>query len=147
MRKINFFICTICFLIFSNNLKADANVPIKNFLKKNNIEKSTTQIYLLNRCSAIYTYASAIILKKDPVNSKKFIDIANNLLFKSVELRIIDDEEKLENARNKAENEREKLFKNYIEDGKKNWDLNKSYFKGSYISEDMSICEKLISNK
>jgi hypothetical protein len=147
MRKINFFIYTICFLIFSNNLKADANVPIKNFLKKNNIEKSTTQIYLLNRCSAIYTYASAIILKKDPVNSKKFIDIANSLLFKSVELRIIDDEEKLENARNKAENEREKLFKNYIEDGKKNWDLNKSYFKGSYISEDMSICEKLISNK
>ena len=147
MRKINFFIYTICFLIFSNNLKADANVPIKNFLKKNNIEKSTTQIYLLNRCSAIYTYASAIILKKDPVNSKKFIDIANSLLFKSVELRIIDDEEKLEIARKKAENEREKLFKNYIEDGKKNWDLNKSYFKGSYISEDMSICEKLISNK
>ena len=147
MRKINFFIYTICFLIFSNNLKADANVPIKNFLKKNNIEKSTTQIYLLNRCSAIYTYASAIILKKDPVNSKKFIDIANSLLFKSVELRIIDDEEKLEIARKKAENEREKLFKNYIEDGKKNWDLNKSYFKGSYIYEDMSICEKLISNK
>ena len=105
MRKINFFICTICFLIFSNILKADINIPIKNFLKKNNIEKSTTQIYLLNRCSAIYTYASAIILKKDPVNSKKFIDIANNLLFKSVELRIIDDEEKLEIARKKAENE------------------------------------------
>ena len=147
MRKIFFFICTICFLIFSNILKADINVPIKNFLKKNNIEKSTTQIYLLNRCSAIYTYASATILKKDPVNSKKFIDIANSLLFKSVELRIIDDEEKLEIARKKAENEREQLFKNYIEDGKKNWDLNKSYFKGSYISEDMSICEKLISNK
>ena len=147
MRKIFFFICTICFLIFSNILKADINVPIKNFLKKNNIEKSTTQIYLLNRCSAIYTYASATILKKDPVNSKKFIDIANSLLFKSVELRIIDDEEKLEIARKKAENEREKLFKNYIEDGKKNWDLNKSYFKGSYIYEDMSICEKLINNK
>ena len=147
MKKINFFVYTISFLIFVNILKADINVPIKNFLKKNDIEKSTTQIYLLNRCSAIYTYASAIILKKDPVNSKKFIDIANSLLFKSVELRIIDDEEKLEIARKKAENEREKLFKNYIEDGKKNWDLNKSYFKGSYIYEDMSICEKLINNK
>ena len=147
MKKINFFVYTISFLIFVNILKADINVPIKNFLKKNDIEKSTTQIYLLNRCSAIYTYASAIILKKDPVNSKKFIDIANSLLFKSVELRIIDDKEKLEAARKKAENERENLFKNYIEDGKKNWDLNKSYFKGSYISEDMSICEKLINDK
>ena len=147
MKKINFFVYTISFLIFVNILKADINVPIKNFLKKNDIEKSTTQIYLLNRCSAIYTYASAIILKKDPINSKKFIDIANSLLFKSVELRIIDDKEKLEAARKKAENERENLFKNYIEDGKKNWDLNKSYFKGSYISEDMSICEKLINKK
>ncbi|MFL2890236.1 MAG: hypothetical protein ACJZ4O_05240 [Pelagibacteraceae bacterium] len=147
MKKINFFVYTISFLIFVNILKADINVPIKNFLKKNDIEKSTTQIYLLNRCSAIYTYASAIILKKDPINSKKFIDIANSLLFKSVELRIIDDKEKLEAARKKAENERENLFKNYIEDGKKNWDLNKSYFKGSYISEDMSICEKLINDK
>ena len=118
MKKINFFVYTISFLIFVNILKADINVPIKNFLKKNDIEKSTTQIYLLNRCSAIYTYASAIILKKDPINSKKFIDIANSLLFKSVELRIIDDKEKLEAARKKAENERENLFKNYIEDGK-----------------------------
>ena len=79
MKKINFFVYTISFLIFVNILKADINVPIKNFLKKNDIEKSTTQIYLLNRCSAIYTYASAIILKKDPINSKKFIDICSSI--------------------------------------------------------------------
>jgi hypothetical protein len=56
----------------------------------------------LNRCSAIYTFASAIVLKTDPVNSKKFIEIANNLLFKSVELRIIDGKEKSEDAKKKS---------------------------------------------
>ena len=55
----------------------------------------------MNRCSAIYTFASAIVLKTDPVNSKKFIEIANNLLFKSVELRIIDGKEKSEDAKKK----------------------------------------------
>jgi len=101
----------------------------------------------LNRCSAIYTFASAIVLKTDPANSKKFIEIANNLLFKSVELRIIDGKEKSEDAKKKAEKERKKLFNNYTLDGKKNWNKNKSYFKESYISTDMVICSKLIEEK
>ena len=146
MKKINFIL--IFFFIFFNNFsKAEKNISIKEYLGNKNIEQSTTQIYLLNRCSAVYTYASAIILKKDPLNSKKFIEIANSLLFKSVELSIIDDKEKLENAKKKAEQQRENLFKDYIADGKINWDKNKSYFKGSYISEDMTICSKLVEEK
>ena len=147
MKKINFLASLFLFLIFFNILKADTNISLKKYLSKKNIEQPSTQIYLLNRCSAVYTYASAVILKKDPVNSKKFIDIANNLLFKSIELRIIDDKEKLEKARKKGERERKVLFKNYTKDGKKNWNKNKSYFKGSYIFEDMSICEKLVNHK
>ena len=122
-------------------------MSLKDYLKNRNIEESSTQIYLLNRCSAVYTFASAVILESDTSNSKKFIEIANNLLFKSVELRIIDDKEKSASAKRKAEKERKKLFKNYSIDGKKNWDKNKSYFKGSYISEDMLICSKLVEDK
>ena len=147
MKKINFLASLFLFLIFFNILKADTNISLKKYLSKKNIEEPSTQIYLLNRCSAVYTYASAVVLKKDPVNSKKFIDIANNLLFKSIELRIIDDKEKLEKARKKGERERKIFFKNYTKDGKKNWNKNKSYFKGSYIFEDMSICEKLVNHK
>ena len=47
----------------------------------------------MNRCSAVYAYASGIILKTDAVSSKSFIEISNNLLFKSVELMVIDKEE------------------------------------------------------
>ena len=147
MKKIKFYIIIFSLIFFCNSLKAEIQFSLKDYLDKENIEETSTQIYLLNRCSAIYAYSSAIILKSDIVNSKKFIEIANNLLFKSVELKIIDNEEKLENARKKAEEEREKIFLDYTSEGKINWDRNKSYFKGSYISEDMSICTKLVNDK
>ena len=147
MKKIIFLISTFLIINSFNTLKANNSISLKDYLKQRNIAEGSTQIYLLNRCSAVYAFASAVILESDTLNSKKFIEIANNLLFKSVELRIIDDKENSASAKRKAEKERKKLFKNYTADGKKNWDKNKSYFKGSYISEDMLICSKLVEDK
>ena len=146
MKRLNFLTVIIFSIFFSSILKADSNTPLKEYLKNKDIEEGSTQIFLLNRCSAIYAYASAILLNTDPVNSKNFIEIANNLLFKSVELMVIDEKEKLEEAQKKAEKKRKKLFDIYIADGKKNWEKNKSHFKGSYISDDMSICSKLVED-
>ena len=147
MKKIIFLI-TISFLVSSFTLaNTNSNTSLKNYLDKKDIENTTTQIYLLNRCSAIYAYASGIILKTDAVSSKNFIETSNSLLFKSVELMVIDEEKKLEEAQKKAEENRKELFNNYITDGKKNWEENKSHFKGSYISGDMVICSKLIEDK
>ena len=56
---------------------------------------------------------------------------------------VIEENKKLEDAQKEAEDSRKKLFSNYIADGKKNWEKNKSHFKGSYIAEDMVICSKL----
>ena len=91
-------------------------------LEKRDIEDGKTQIYLLNRCSAVYAYASGIILKTDAISSKNFIEISNNLLFKAVELMVIEEERKLEEAQKKAEENRKLLFNNYIAEGKKNWE-------------------------
>jgi hypothetical protein len=147
MKRISFLITILYLISFSNFAKAESNESLKEYLKKKDIEEGSTQIYLLNRCSAIYTYASAIILKTDVLTSKGFIEKANNLLFKSVELMIIDEQQTLEDAQKNAEDKRKKLFENYVADGKKNWDKNKSHFKGSYIAEDMSICSKLADDK
>ena len=144
MKKIIFLIVSLYFINFA---KADSNISLKEYLEKKNIEEGSTQIYLLNRCSAVYAYASGIILKTDAVSSKNFIEISNNLLFKSIELMVIEDEKKIEEAQKKNEENRKKLFNNYIADGKKNWEKNKSHFKGSYISGDMTICSKLIEDK
>ena len=143
MKKIKLISLVISILIFVNYSYADQNTSLKKYLDGKNLEKGSTQIYLLNRCSAIYAYASGIVLKSDAVSSKNFIEISNNLLFKSVELMVIDESKKLEEAQEEAETKRKELFSNYIADGKKNWEKNKSHFKGSYISEDMAICSKL----
>ena len=127
MKKIIFLVTSLFIISFA---KADTNISLKNYLDAKSIEDGKTQIYLLNRCSAIYAYASGIILKTDAVSSKNFIEISNNLLFKSVELTIIEEEKKLEEVQKKAEEIRKELFNNYIADGKKNWEKNKSHFKG-----------------
>jgi len=147
MKK-TIYLITILSLVSSFTLaSANSNTSLKDYLDKKDIENATTQIYLLNRCSAIYAYASGIILKTDALSSKNFIEISNSLLFKSIELMVIDEEKKLEEAQKKAEENRKELFNNYITDGKKNWEKNKSHFKGSYISDDMAICSKLTEDK
>ena len=101
MKKIILLI-TISFLVSSFSFaSANSNTSLKDYLDKKDIENTTTQIYLLNRCSAIYAYASGIILKTDALSSKNFIEISNSLLFKSVELMVIDEEKKLEEAQKK----------------------------------------------
>ncbi len=144
MKQIIFLVISLFMISFA---KADINISLKNYLDAKSIEDGKTQIYLLNRCSAVYAYASGIILKTDAVSSKNFIEISNNLLFKSVELTIIEEKKKLEEAQKKAEEIRKELFNNYIADGKKNWEKNKSHFKGSYIANDMTICSKLTEEK
>ena len=130
-------------MFLTNSVKAELNISLKEYLSEKDLEKGLTQIYLLKRCSAVYAYASGIVLKSDAVSSKNFIEISNNLLFKAVELKVIEEEKKLEEAQDEAEKNRKELFSNYIADGKKNWEKNKSHFKGSYIAEDMAICSKL----
>ena len=147
MKKIKLTIIVFFILSFTNFVKAELNIPLKKYLDGKDIEKGSTQIYLLKRCSSVYAYASGVILKLDAVNSKNFIEISNNLLFKSVELMVIDENKKLEEAQTEAEKNRKELFNNYITDGKKNWEKNKSHFKGSYISEDMIICSKLVEDQ
>ena len=147
MKKTIFLIIILSLVSTFTLASANSNTSLKDYLDKKDIENATTQIYLLNRCSAIYAYASGIILKTDAVSSKNFIEISNSLLFKSVELMVIDEEKKLEEAQKKAEENRKELFNNYITDGKKNWEKNKSHFKGSYISDDMAICSKLTEDK
>ena len=144
MKKIKLIIIIVFTSISSNFAKADLNKSLKDYLDGKDLEKGSTQIYLLKRCSSVYAYASGIVLKSDAVSSKNFIEISNNLLFKSVELMVIEENKKLEEAQEEAENNRKELFSNYIADGKKNWEKNKSHFKGSYISDDMAICSKLI---
>ena len=82
----------------------------------------------------------AKIYKKPNFSTKNWLPLGSKL-------SIIDENKKLEQAQTEAEKNRKELFNNYIADGKKNWEKNKSHFKGSYISEDMVICSKLVEDQ
>ena len=134
MKKLKLAVITIFILSLSNFARAESNISLKGYLDGKDLEQGSIQVYLLKRCSAVYAYASGIVLKSDAVSSKNFIEISNNLLFKSVELMVINENKKLEEAQVEAEKNRKELFSNYIADGKKNWEKNKSHFRGSYIA-------------
>ena len=148
MKAFNYFLSILfTFLAINNFAYAKNEISLKEFLGEKNIESEKTQIYLLQRCSSIYAFASGVLMKSDSLQSKKLIEISNNLLFKSVELMVIEEQKSLEVSQKHSEDIRKKLFNNYIADGKQNWERNKSYFKGSYIENDMIICSKLTEDK
>ena len=70
MSKFKFITVILYIILLTNFAKADSNFSLKGYLDKKSIEEGSTQIYLLNRCSAVYAYASGIILKSDAVNSE-----------------------------------------------------------------------------
>ena len=73
MKK--FFIKIFILFVFFISYKSLslAQEPIVEYLKKKNIDESETQVYLLNRCSAVYAYASAILMKSDVLTSKNLL--------------------------------------------------------------------------
>ena len=73
MKKLKLLFILLNLFFFNSFVNAESNYSLQNYLDKNNIEKGETQIYLLNRCSYVYAYASGIILKSDEVSSKNFM--------------------------------------------------------------------------
>ena len=72
MKKIKLTIIVFFILCFSNFVKADLNISLIEYLDGKDIEKGSTQIYLLKRCSSVYAYASGVILKSDAVTSVSY---------------------------------------------------------------------------
>ncbi|MBD1164153.1 hypothetical protein IDG53_06165, partial [Pelagibacterales bacterium SAG-MED11] len=68
MKKIELTLVITSILFLMNSAKADLNMSLKNYLDGKDLEKGSTQIYLLKRCSSVYAYASGIVLKSDAVS-------------------------------------------------------------------------------
>ena len=58
MKKVKFIIIILNLIFLFNFAKAESNFSLKDYLDEKSIEEGSTQIYLLNRCSAVYAYAS-----------------------------------------------------------------------------------------
>ena len=147
------YISILLFLLLTSTLEAQDWVSDKDFEEKvtgrSAFDDDEEQVVIVefwaefNKDNAFPDWK-----KLDSLDGVKYYrcDIATSPKLKK-ELRIIENKEKLEIAKKKAEEARKKIFKNYTIDGKKNWDKNKSYFKESYITQDMLICSKLVGEK
>ena len=63
MKKKNLILIIMSMLFLANLAKADLNISLKGYLEEKDLDQGSTQIFLLKRCSAVYAYASGIVLK------------------------------------------------------------------------------------
>ena len=124
---------------FSSSLE-----PLKIYLKKNtNYQDINRSIYILKRCVSLNTFLSNQDLKGyDKKISIRYEKTENYFLLRLLE-KVKNITENKKNFQESLQEDILKISKLYQEDGLKNFSKNKSYFKKSYIFEDLKICSKI----
>lgn len=134
----------IFFVVFSTKTFSNNLTPLTIYLKENkNYQDINRSIYILKRCVSLNVFMSNQDLKGyDKKISIRFEKTDNYFL-----LRLFEKTGKItENKKNFEESLQKDIIKIsnlYKKDGLKNFSKNKSYFKKSYIFEDLKICSKI----
>ena len=121
---------------FSSSLE-----PLKIYLKKNtNYQDINRSIYILKRCVSLYNF----------IDSQEFEGYDKKISIRNEKPKNFFLSKLLEKIKKKGndfdENIRKDILKIstlYQEDGSKNFSERKSYFKKSYLFEDLKICSKI----
>ena len=142
MKVLIFFSIFILILIpksYSENM-----IPLKTYLKNNtNFKDLGRTIYLLKRCTSLHYFLSNNEFTKKDNNVR--IRYEKDYNFFSVKLyKILNIENSnFTKLNKKVDDEIIKFSKIYSNDGRKNLSKTGSYFKKSYILEDLKICSKI----
>ena len=137
MKKKLFFI----FLFFIiTPLVAETIKPLKNYSLENFIENDEANHSVLEGCISLYSAITELTKKKYPELGNQFYEMANTIY----PYGIIS----LSKIKNISYKEAEKIFfdnvdnltKKYMDEMNKNGKLNGSYFKGSFLGDDLTFC-------
>ena len=142
MKLLIFFTVFVLFLIsksYSENM-----TPLKTYLNNNkNFKDLSRTIYLLKRCTSLHFFLSNNEFTKKDNNIR--IRYEKDYNFFSIKLyRILN----IKNAdftklNKRADDEIINFSKVYLNDARKNLSKTGSYFKKSYIIDDLKICSKI----
>ena len=130
----------IIFLFFSNYLFAQTIEPLKNYSLENILENDEINYKILEGCISIYSAVTELTKERYPDLGDQFFEMTETLNpYGIIALSKIQD---------KPYNEVEKIFFNnvtnlrdkYIDEMNKNGKLNGSYFKGSFLGDDLTFC-------
>ena len=139
------FIYSIIFIfILTSKSYSENMIPLKTYLKNNkNFKDLTRTIYLLKRCTSLHYFLSNNEFSKKDNNVR--IRYEKDYNFFSIKLY------KILNSKNadftklnkRADDEIINFSKVYLNDARKNLSKTGSYFKKSYIIDDLKICSKI----
>ena len=130
----------IILLFFSNYLFAQTIEPLTNYSFENIIEDNEANYKILEGCISIYSAVTELTREKYPDLGNQFSEMTETLNPYGIIA--------LSKIQGKTYKEAENIFFNnvsslkdqYIDEMNKNGKLNGSYFKGSFLGDDLSFC-------
>ena len=133
----------IIFLFFSNYLFAQTIEPLKNYSLENILENDEINYKILEGCISIYSAVTELTKERYPDLGDQFFEMTETLNPYGIIA--------LSKIQEKPYNEVEIIFFNnvtslrdkYIDEMNKNGKLNGSYFKGSFLADDLSFCHEV----
>ena len=135
---------TVFIFILISKSYSENMIPLKTYLKNNkNFNDLSRTIYLLKRCSSLHYFLSNNeFTKKDQnvrIRYEKDYNFFSARLYKILNIENSD----FTKLNKKVDDEMIKFSKIYLNDGRKNLSKTGSYFKKSYILDDLKICSKI----
>ena len=133
----------IIFLFFSNYLFAQTIEPLKNYSLENILENDEVNYKILEGCISLYTAVTELTRERYPDIGDQFSEITETLNPYGILA--------LSKIQGQPYNEAKKIFfnnvsdlkKKYIDEMNKNGKLNGSYFKDSFLGDDLTFCYEI----
>ena len=133
----------IILLFFSNYLFAQTIEPLTNYSFENIVEDNEANYKILEGCISIYSAVTELTREKYPDLGNQFSEMTETLNPYGIIA--------LSKIQGKTYKEAENIFFNnvsslkdqYIDEMNKNGKLNGSYFKGSFLADDLSFCHEV----
>ena len=130
----------IILLFFSNYLFAQTIEPLTNYSFENIVEDNEANYKILEGCISIYSAVTELTREKYPDLGNQFSEMTETLNpYGIIALSKIQGKTYKE-AENTFFNNVSSLKDQYIDEMNKNGKLNGSYFKGSFLGDDLSFC-------
>ena len=130
----------IILLFFSNYLFAQTIEPLTNYSFENIVEDNEANYKILEGCISIYSAVTELTREKYPDLGNQFSEMTETLNPYGIIALSKMQGQPYNEAKNIFFNNVSNLKDQYIDEMNKNGKLNGSYFKGSFLGDDLSFC-------
>ena len=140
MKKI---LIVILFFFISNPLFAQTIKPLTNYSFESFLENDDANHFVLEGCISLYFAVTELIKNKYPELGNQFYEMANTIYpYGIISLSKINNISYKE-AEKKFFNNVDQLTDQYIDEMNKNGKKNGSFFRGSFLGDDLSFCNEV----